>query len=437
MVSASENELKMDPSKDNELKNLSNRTEELLSRLNELSDNLSSQLHPSSNQDFIKKDTEASELVPSNLEEKDKVTFQQPTFEAPKEKNNYYKIPVNTHYLEKHEKRVQTTGSGENYVTTSSTSFFREQHFHSPNVPSEKESPKEEFVTAKFDDFDLKPNEVKSQQTSNLSFEEDHKDPKNDSDETNFELNKEERLTQPSSYIDEGQADSRDQEFKNLKMKESLKEAIEEAKTKVISSRNPKYKISKSFGKPDSSEEIHEKVKDKIYKTEDSHKFPEKESWVNLDESLKPAAIFSTTNDENKKNVHGFQSYKSVDRNFSEIDARTKEIADELAAKNKEIKDRLSKYSKRVQVSSQIDNLKLFAWLVLLFSPAIPLAVIKDDFILAIGCSSLALFFGIFFSMMALRLVEVSELVRWAHNQILHMQSSVEELNKQNKNNVE
>lgn len=445
MVSTSENELKMDPNQDKELKNLSNKTEELLSRLNELSDNLSSQLTGASVPNA------SVSIVPTNPKTEDEPEFQAPNFQDANEqvKANYYKIPVNTHYLEKHEKRVQTSGSGENFVTTSSTSFFREQRFHGSKPSNDSQNQESDFITANFNDFDFNPDTTNEPVLDNVDNFKPQQKVQNEeetiTDSNDFSSKVSEQFSQPQELEVHSQAkqninqappkeEFKAQATKNIEseplMDKSLKDAISDAKTKVISSRHPRFKISKSFEKEDTEAN-------------------QKEDWINSftnkqepeDDSLEPAVVFSSDEQQTKRSQQSFKpnnfQHKSVEQNFTEIDARTKEIADELAAKNKEIKDRLNKYSKRVNVSSQVDNLKLFAWLVLLFSPAIPIAVIKDDFILALGCSSLALFFGIFFSMMALRLVEISELVRWAHNQILHIQTSVDELEEKNKSVVE
>ena len=375
----------MDPNQDEELKKLSSRTEELLNRLNELSSNLNTQLKS--------QPVQAPKAVVPNPQPSPPAAPSSQLPQTPPEATNYYTLPINTQYLEKREKRIKTTGLGSSFLT--STSIFTEQHhFQGPiQNPSENLIPAKNLNTPSETAFpgtfpeDVQQTSIFSEPASSTPLAQGH------------------HPYQPYQPHPEGEAKPTHRPFKTSNI------------------YNPVH-----FPKPSESVLHDERNRSTMEETNSSPSGP-----------LKPAAIFSY--DDQEKTKRAAQPYRArmayredeikkspePEAQNKSSDLRTQELANQIAAKNKEIKDRLHKYSSRVQVSSQVDNLKLFAWLVLVFSPIVPITLIKDDFLLAFACSTLALFFGIFFSMMALRLVEISELVRWAHNQILNIQKGLDE----------
>ncbi|MDX1919300.1 MAG: hypothetical protein SFU25_01035 [Candidatus Caenarcaniphilales bacterium] len=442
-------ELTMDPNQDEELKNLSSRTEELLSRLNELSSNLNSQLKFTPSEPISGPPSTVAppnNLAPNNLPELQEPQLLNNVINAPDGKN-YYSIPVNTQYLEKSEKRIHTTELGQNIMTTSSTSIIKEErHFQSTlNQNLVNQTPVEGFVPAHFQErVEFQPliNSDEHRQPINTDFQNQttQAQPLNQAQTKTPQRPNPQQASQNQNFVDPAfnagfnpginpgfnvsqedfqetplrerpQSNQRDRNQENSQQRSNSNNIANNIKgidpdelTRVIGPRkqNPNLQQNRNFRNIPKTNKVSEDA-----------------------ERLQPAAIFSSDQKQTKR----APQRKPINETFNEIDYRTKEIADQLAEKNREIKSRLNKYSKRLQVNGQTDNLRLFAWLILAFSPFVPMALIKDDLILTVACSSLALFFGIFFCMLALRVVEISELVRWAHNQILLLQSKVEEQN--------
>ncbi len=328
----------MDPSQEEDLKKLSSRTEELLSRLNDLSNTLNSQL---------KNQPAAPPAPPVATNKPAKNSEPLPTVEVPQ--RNYFSIPINTHYLEKHEKSIKTTGSGQQFMTTS-TSIFTEQHSVENVNPTPQPLAKETetFVPAHFDENFFRP------------------------------------APQP------------------------------EAKREIP----PQAPVQQTQAHYTPQAHQH-------------HAMPEPELphfQQNLADPLQPAAVFSPDQAQTRRAPAPVGNSKKYDK-----DTRTQEIADKIAAQNKELKDRLQKYSNNLQVNAKGDILKFFAYVAPVFALLAAIGIVNalgiqaDDFpkISAIFCT--CLFLGIFFSIIALRLVEISELMRWAHNQILFIQSTLDE----------
>lgn len=402
----------MDPQQDEELKKLSSRTEELLTRLNELSSNLNSQLKSQPPQ--------APKPVVPNPPINQPVTNADgilPPVKAP-DGANYYSMPINAQYLEKHEKRIKTTGIGPGFLT--STSIVTEQHHFQGSLPSNDLNNQETFIPANF------PQASESPMFGNVNPIKP---------ESNFVPRQEAAYSQPAqaeaqpqynpNYVAENAAPTHSFQNPNFPLQNQAERTEERQSSRFL-------KSTQTFEQPHFTRPSESILKGERFKA--SQPAPENKPQ---DDSLQPAAIFSYDQEKTKRAAQPRskrtteQAIYATDNTF-DSNSRANELANQIAAKNKEIKDRLHKYSSRVQVSSQVDNLKLFAWLVLIFSPIVPITLIKDDFLLAFACSTLALFFGIFFCMMALRLVEVSELVRWAHNQILTIQSNADEQKSKN-----
>lgn len=324
----------MDPNQEEDLKKLSLRTEELLSRLNDLSNSLSVQIK--NNQSPHVAASENKVALPPNAPEKSynssEQIIQRPPIEFAAEQrplfeSNYYSLPINTHYLEKREKSIKTTGSGQQFLTTSSTSIFTEVQNKQPEA--------EAFIPVEQPTHHHKPPE-----------------------------------------------------------------------TPIIPSQTQAYyapTIPNTPPPPRTETQI--------------PNFPPNTSSLKAEQiPLQPSAVFSVDQSPTRRaNPQG----------------RTQEIADQIAAHNKEIKDRLQKYSNRVQISSKGDVLRLFALAAPLFALGAAIGIVNaleiTEFSQIIAIYCIGLFLGIFLSAIALRIVEISELVRWAHNQILFMQSKLDE----------
>jgi hypothetical protein len=332
----------MEQSKEEDLKKLSERTEELLTRLNDLSSTLNTQL----------KSPGSSMTKPKPITNTDTQANSEKLITA--NGSNYYSIPVNTQFLEKREQHTQTQTSN-GFMTTKRTAIFTEQHH--------VQSPNQETVQP----FQIEGSE---------HFEELAPPVPSSESETNI----------AKAFINQ------------------------ERPSPARKNTAPRQQVPNT--------QFQTVNFDSIAKPYKKHQAPPKK---------KPEPSFEAFQHSQQSNYEPIGQTQYSDA-ITDAEAKTYEIANKLAAQNKEIKDRLSKYSTRINIGSQMDNLKLFAWLVLIFSPIAPFAVIKDDFLLAIGCSCLALFFGIFFCMMALRLVEVSELVRWAHNQVVQLETKIDEI---------
>lgn len=366
-------------SQDEDLKKLSSRTEELLSRLNDLSNNLNTQLKPNN----PKPPTTTNMVV--NSSSASGQTLQ------PVEGTNLYSInvpPLNgkshqSQYLEKREERIQTTENGLGFLTTKKTSIFTEQqhHIHSPgkkegNIPT----------SSPVSDFNHISGLTNTQPNPNSRFElpvfeEYERDLKT---ENPYNTNQSPPLNQTNKYT------------------ENLYTTQTQTQTKAPAQEQQQYQPVNfnNYSKPE---------------------IPPVNKTTEEKNILKPAAVYNPRN------------YRSPETEEPEFDRheRAKQIAEKLNSKNQEIKKRLNKYSSRIHVSSQVDNLKLFGWLILGISPFIPAQLIKDDILLIFSCTSLSILLGIFFCMVALRLVEISELTRWAHNQILQIRVDLDEQRKE------
>ena len=358
----------MDPNQEEDLKKLSLRTEEVLSRLNDLSNSLSFQIKnnqspPLNSIGIIPPDPKAGlsleKTQPPNL---GLGQFVNNSYESPEA--NYYALPINTHYLEKSEKSIKTTGSGQQFLSTSSTSIFTEVH----NNPDP-----ESFV----------PLEPRQTEPINVP-----------------------RQGEPISMPWQGDQTSMPRQAKPV-----YKSPIEENFQPNISPpivEKPNYQAQGFYAPtiptaPPPRPEVQAPSFAPTPPAADQS-------------SLQPSAIFSTGQEPTRRaNPQG----------------RTKEIADQIAAHNKEIKDRLQKYSNRMQISSKGDILRLFALAAPFFALGAAIGIVNaleiTEFakISAIYC--VGLFVGIFLSAIALRIVEISELTRWAHNQILFIQSTLDE----------
>lgn len=434
-LQSSDQELKqkltMDPNQDEELKNLSSRTEELLSRLNDLSANLNSQLKftPPETNSGPSLVNEESENLPEIQDPKTLNKVLNNVINA-SDGRNYYSIPVNTQYLEKSEKRIQTTELGANIMTTSSTSIIKEErHFQSTvNQPSlEGFVPAHIYEKAEFEPIESLPpanNNFQNTQASTPTLNiPTPQVPRQAPLQSPIQPSPEGTFNYSGSLFNVAQADFQETPLRERPINKQTERQFETASFQDKNQSNIKGidpdDLTRVIGprKPGGSS-----FQNKGFRTSPDYVSDKGE------ERLQPAAIFSSDQRQTKR----APQRKPIDETFNEVDYRTKEIADQLAEHNREIKSRLNRYSKRLQVNGQTDNLRLFAWLVLFFSPLVPIVLIKNDLILAIACSSLALFFGIFFFMLALRVAEISELVRWAHNQILLLQSKVETGNAKN-----
>ena len=352
-------------SQDEDLKKLSSRTEELLSRLNDLSNNLNTQLKTNNPKPPTNMVVNA---VPNSGQ-----TLQ------PVEGTNLYSINVpplsgkshQSQYLEKREERIQTTENGLGFLTTKKTSIFTEQHhIHSPSQPEE--------------------NPIISSSISGL---------------TNTQPNPASRFELP--VFEEYERDLKPEKPPSQPLNQTNKYAknLYSAQTKPITpAQEPQQQYQpvnfNNYSKPE---------------------IPPVNKQTEEKNILKPAAVY---------NPHNYRNPEAEEAEFDRHE-RAKQIAEKLNSKNQEIKKRLNKYSSRVHVSSQVDNLKAFGWLILVISPFIPAQLIKDDFLLVLSCTSLSILLGIFFCMVALRLVEISELTRWAHNQILQIRTDLDEQRKE------
>jgi hypothetical protein len=521
----------MDPSKDKELKNLSNKTEELLSRLNDLSVDLNSQLKGSS---YKPNDPEANLPGPSSVKAisplSGNVSSPEPAYQPPAKPgvinapdgSSYYTIPVNTQYLKRSEERIHRTDEvqNNNHITTSSTSIIKEErHFqssiHQPsqlvdsdgfvnaNIPEYTNMPpmNDTRTQAKTQIFapnpqpNLMPNPAQGYQAgdlhsstlnSGIQSEDFYPAPaaefggRNDmrvagprlhfnNDSGIKSINEEDinriagkmkqdpskrysgEYGKPSSNLDQAnQAASKFNPY-NFFKKENKTSAQPPSPEAFKASKGAASKFQSIFVSPPRPEQnsTMQPLSNLVSDSENYQNIAQNSAMNNSNipnVHLQPSAVFSVDQQQTQRipNTQFNKGSKSATQrsiheeprnnfhSFPEIDLRTKEIADQLAEKNREIKDRLSKYSKRLQIHSNQDNLRYFAWMILLCSPFIPAALIKEDSTLLVACSILALIFGMFLCMVALRIVEISELTKWAHNQILHMQEQMDENAKNN-----
>ena len=306
----------MESNQDKDLRELSARTEELLSRLNSLSHNLSEKIkyQPRQTAQDLAVNSPTSPipeetLLPPETKQTQQIINLTATIPEKQIKPEYYTMPLNTHYLEKQEKSIQTNRQGQHFLSTSRTAIFQEINPEEPVKP------------------------VKTSSDSNYFYK-------------------------------------------------PVIQAVSQ-ETKKTKASTPK------------------------------------------EESLKPSAIFS--NDYIPKEPSLTPSSSSQSNKLE----RTQEVAEQIAAKNKEIKDRLQKYAKRLHISHKGDILRLFALTVPLFALGTAIGLVNafnvQEIAQGVAIYSICLFIGIFASAGAFRLIEVSELMRWIHNQILSIQTSLDE----------
>jgi hypothetical protein len=363
----------MEPNQEKDLRELSSRTEELLSRLNNLSNNLSEKIkHPpmqvpqaSPNPPSQESEPNAKLAEPNheqiiNVQEPEPV--QQP-------KQEYYSMPLNTHYLEKNERRIQTTNElGQHFMSTSSTSIFRGIN------PQENIF---DFSSQQLPDF----NKSIDTKSNNTAYQQPYQAPQPHQSFNNHQP----AATEPNHTP---------------------------PPQNPASTANTSNATAPHFYNP-------------VMQTSNYQKQQETKPAPKPQEPLQPSAVFPGEHQAQTQRGPASQAYKA---NHNE---RTQEVANQIAQQNKEIKDRLQKYSNRLQISYKGDVLRLFALTVPLFALGAAMGIVNalgiQEFAQAVAIHSICLFLGIFASVGAFRLIEISELMRWIHNQILFIQAALDE----------
>jgi hypothetical protein len=400
----------MDPSQEEDLKKLSNRTEELLSRLNDLSSTLNNQFKsqvPPPNQPTSEVVAQSGNAMPPDLiikKDQEKIT----------DSRNLYSIPINTHYLEKSEKSIKTTDAGQHFMTTSSTSIFTEHQFL-PNSEEKTSTPlsNESFVPAQFPSQPQEQFHVPQSQAQN-PFNSIPAKPKE-----NFQPAQE-----PSHQVNQ------DASFLN-----NLHQATRRVQPKPSQPSEEAKPGSKYFQRahnqfsPSPTDYLQSRPG---LKQEEAY-YPVSA----LADPLQPSAIFSADQAQTRRAPIG----RKVTEDYKPEVKPSNRVVERLSNQSKDLQDRLKKYSNKVSITENGDVLRLFAIAAPFFSFFGAVGIINalgisiDDFPKMTSICCICLFLGIFLSVIAMRIVEMSELLRWAHNQILSIQSVLDE--QKNKNSRE
>jgi hypothetical protein len=364
----------MDPNQEEDLKKLSYRTEELLSRLNDLSSTLNSQLKSAPSHPAQSQSAQNPPAPPIDISPKQE---QNP--------NSFYSIPINTHYLEKRERTIKSSGSGQHFLTTS-TSIFTEQHHIAP--PGGQ--PPENFVPASLDPAYFTP-----------------------------------ALPSPQSPVEESAlhaSHTAHDDFENVK-----------EPTPSFGRKKLNFDFGTNFDPVPARAETNFSGR---FAQQGPTIKPTADEYETDAEPLQPSAIFAIDQGQTKRAPQNRRNSSEEPKRFEakpQARPNSHRITDKLEAQNRELKERLQKYSNRIQISSNGDILKFFAFVAPFFLLGGAIGIINAlgipiyDLPKIFAICSIMVFLGIFFSAMALRLVEISELVRWAHNEILHMQSILDE----------
>ncbi|MDX1919004.1 MAG: hypothetical protein SFT81_07720 [Candidatus Caenarcaniphilales bacterium] len=323
----------MDPSQDEELRRLSQRTEELLSRLDTLSQSLSDQL-----------ENNPAGYLPSQTQNAEPVQY--PALRNPTPYNA--PIPINRHYLEKQE-HSYTVPAGQSYMTTKKTAIITEHQQHYPSShqgapPQPPPQTNNDFVTARFDGHNFHPGANPNPIPISPEF-------------TEF------AASTPNFAPSPRQTES-----------------------------NFEARPMTGYG-------------------EQSH------HGGHGAEPLRPSAVFSQSG-----------PYMNVTRrhNIAEAPRSDTRLPQEPAIPDFMLSpaERPQIYTTRLKNANPLqlnDLLKWFAFAVPFFALAVPLSLIRGNPAVTIAFSCISFFFGLFFSFLAFRLIEITSQVKWANSQIVEI----------------
>jgi hypothetical protein len=170
---------------------------------------------------------------------------------------------------------------------------------------------------------------------------------------------------------------------------------------------------------------------------------------TNSEISLQPSSAFSfepgqTRRASAKRGLNPVSNNQNTNQNFFGFGIPGRAYADnrenlfdspnQALNSNREFRNNMVKYANQnySHLNKDKEVFRLFALAAPVFALAIPFATINLfslSWIESLAICSIALFFGLFISIIAWRLVEISELVRWEHGQIMVIQSILDERN--------
>ncbi|HEY9886607.1 MAG TPA: hypothetical protein V6C96_05025 [Vampirovibrionales bacterium] len=365
-----------DSRKNNDLRSLSQRTDELLSRLNELSEGLSTPVaSPPTTSNFSAEPpiSQTKFVEEPKLSHPTKKDADQPIYQGATEDNipdeKIYSLPVNKRFLEKTEKRIERTEEGNSYITKSSTSIFREEH-HIHNSSNKSET----LPLPSNDEFDISDGHKK---------------------------NVEDYLSRATQFSAES----------NNKSETYTPVAFPAKADEQVLRKEPEYKRNATRA----NHPEFNSFQDILKKDTDKRKKPYRDSE---DINQKSARILSHNQAAPKK--------VSFSKLPSDKEEKVHKIAEQISDQNKAFKEKLERYSSKLKQNEKGDLLRDYAWIILLASLVVPAPLFFQDRLMFLAFTCLSFFLGIFFFIMAMRIVEISELIRWISSQMLVIQEKLQ-----------
>ncbi|MFN5539951.1 MAG: hypothetical protein ACK481_07840 [Candidatus Melainabacteria bacterium] len=593
MPNNSPQNLYIDPNQEEDLRNLSSRTEELLARLDELSSNLNSNLHNRprpqfdsrvdaqinsqlNSQSYTKPNYDAQSFMdrsinPNNFQS----NYQNPEANLPAPidnspiKNNQnnglsfqpieipsnqivkptyqYSIPINTHYVEKSEKSIQTSTNG-GFLSKETSVFTEKRHFGlsdqvaSPELNNQvfnNQSQPNNILNSSLAEYlsqkpvrnaaqlsesqnikqpinqqnishNKQPEPIKTFPKHDLSFMDSHKSPlgtlenrnkqaynpyvqasysqEEENYQTNYQTEQKALLTAQSntqSNIQQNNHPNRQSQLNwsnNLNNSDDLINPYQDqdihyqqqAQGHRLASApyrraNQDYE---QYGLNDQHLDGHNlNIHNNIHNARQSNQYqqvvmdypPARPRYderknhknhyteTNSEISLQPSSAFSfepgqTRRASAKRGLNTASNNQNTNQNFFGFGKPERAYADnrenlfeppnqsmgQAPNSNREFRNSMVKYANQNHSHLNKDK-EVFRWFAVaapIFALAIPFATINFfslSWIASLAICSIALFFGLFISIIAWRLVEISELVRWEHGQIMVIQSILNE----------